>query len=471
MLSISLILSSSVLVGLALYVSPYFGLIAWVPTLLLSMRSNGKTYWLSGVSNALLLGITILWWVYDYNQIHFAVALLVWVGFYLSYAIVSVAFKKIGVGMWQAPLVAWALSGYLFLVLGLGSFWNELSIFLPVTGSLIATIGSFGVSMLLFASQALIAEFIHRRAAKHLLWSIFLTGSLLGFHINTINLNSTERISNKAKPFNIAIVQANIDASWEWRVSNIDYMIDLLASLTEIAGTNKPPLIIWPEYSVPVDFVNLRPKIRERLTALQQSFDTTLVVGTVLAVAGQPGKHYDSAVVLDGSQNFERSHAKRLIAFNENTVAAKRKTTILNSTQSAGVLICYEELFKDIAREQAQAGAKYLIALSNNRGFGYGGELVLKFSALRAAENQRSLIRASNTGVSTVFDIYGRRGASLDTNERGVLADEVHPNSNITIFTKLGDFPTQLAILFVVLISLFRGNKTLSGSSGQGKIY
>ena len=83
-----------------------------------------------------------------------------------------------------------------------------------------------------------------------------------------------------------------------------------------------------------------------------------------------------------------------------------------------GVLICYEDIFPNLARESTRAGAEVLTVLTNNAWFGEGGAAYQHAanSVLRAVENRRPVIRCGNGGWSGWIDEYG--------NVRGVLTDE-----------------------------------------------
>jgi apolipoprotein N-acyltransferase len=74
-----------------------------------------------------------------------------------------------------------------------------------------------------------------------------------------------------------------------------------------------------------------------------------------------------------------------------------------------GVLICYEDIFPELARASVQSGAEVLAVLTNNAWYGEGGAAYqhAAHSVLRAIENRRPVIRCGNGGWSGWIDEYG----------------------------------------------------------------
>jgi len=75
-----------------------------------------------------------------------------------------------------------------------------------------------------------------------------------------------------------------------------------------------------------------------------------------------------------------------------------------------GVFICYESAFPNLVRQFTKQGANVLVNLSNDSYFGRSEARVqhLSIARMRAVENRRFLIRATNDGFSAVIDPAGR---------------------------------------------------------------
>ena len=67
-----------------------------------------------------------------------------------------------------------------------------------------------------------------------------------------------------------------------------------------------------------------------------------------------------------------------------------------------GAFICYESAFPDLVRQFTKAGANVLVNLSNDGYFGHSAarEQHLELVRMRAAENRRWILRATNDGIT-----------------------------------------------------------------------
>ena len=74
-----------------------------------------------------------------------------------------------------------------------------------------------------------------------------------------------------------------------------------------------------------------------------------------------------------------------------------------------GVFICYESIFPDEIRQFAANGAQVFVNISNDGWYGDSGAYAqhLKQARMRAIENDRWLLRDTNTGVTAAIDPYG----------------------------------------------------------------
>ncbi|NJN52356.1 MAG: hypothetical protein HC809_11960 [Gammaproteobacteria bacterium] len=72
---------------------------------------------------------------------------------------------------------------------------------------------------------------------------------------------------------------------------------------------------------------------------------------------------------------------------------------------------------------------------------------------MRALENGRWLLRATNNGVTAIVDPAGRVTARLPQFEAGVLTGTFEPMRGLTPYTRFGDLPTLVLLLLVGLVS------------------
>ena len=90
--------------------------------------------------------------------------------------------------------------------------------------------------------------------------------------------------------------------------------------------------------------------------------------------------------------------------------AGESYATLNSGEARMGPLICYEDIFPDISRNQTRKGANLLINMTNDAWYGDSSALPqhLSFSPFRAVENRRSLVRATNNGMTATLDPLGR---------------------------------------------------------------
>ncbi len=128
---------------------------------------------------------------------------------------------------------------------------------------------------------------------------------------------------------------------------------------------------------------------------------------------------------------------------------------------AAAPLICYEAIFSGEVIPQGSGGLRpgVMINLTNDGWFGRtsGPYQHLSAARLRAIEEGVPLIRAANTGVSTVIDSYGRIIARLPLGAAGVLDSRLPQAAAITPFGRAPlAGPSALALLMLAGAFLLR---------------
>ena len=124
-----------------------------------------------------------------------------------------------------------------------------------------------------------------------------------------------------------------------------------------------------------------------------------------------------------------------------------------------GVLICYESLFEELARDYRRGGADVLVNLTNDAWFGgepwwartpafaqHPAHLVL-----RAIETRMGAVRAANTGISLVVDPTGRTHGATPLFEPALVTADVHTTDRHTLYVRTGDLLGPLSALVALL--------------------
>jgi apolipoprotein N-acyltransferase len=126
-----------------------------------------------------------------------------------------------------------------------------------------------------------------------------------------------------------------------------------------------------------------------------------------------------------------------------------------------GVLICFEDIFMDLARDLADRDAKFLVVITNDAWFGKTSAPFqhLQASIFRAIENGISVVRAANTGISAFVSHQGRVLATVkdakgeETFVMGQKTFDLPLVAERTLFRRGGHFfPYIAAGLFLILV-------------------
>ncbi|MFL6352025.1 MAG: apolipoprotein N-acyltransferase [Bryobacteraceae bacterium] len=217
------------------------------------------------------------------------------------------------------------------------------------------------------------------------------------------------------------IVQPNIDPSTEWTGAVQRKTEQQLALISDALPAD---LIIWPELPAPFYYYN-DPLFHQVATEVAKHHGYFLFGTVAYNSENQP---LNSALLLGPNGREEGRYDKiNLVPFGEfvpplfsfvnritqeaGDFAAGHDIKILPAAgQRLGVFICYESAFPDLVREFTMKGADVLVNLSNDAYFGRSEarEQHLLLVRMRAVENRRFILRATNDGLSAVIDPAGK---------------------------------------------------------------
>lgn len=237
----------------------------------------------------------------------------------------------------------------------------------------------------------------------------------------------------------------------------------------------RPDLMVWPESPAP--FYTSDPAFRDTVSNLAREAQTWVLVGSLgIRNAGETPEHatqlYNSGSLVNPAGEWVGRYDKmHLVPFGE-YVPFKRvfgfaggltkevgdfspgtSRAPLQASGKLGVFICYESIFPDEIRQLAANGAQVLVNISNDGWYGDSGAYAqhLKQARMRAVENDRWLLRDTNTGVTASIDPYGRVVSSLPRKVRFAL-DAPYALTNVTTFyTRHGDWFAYLCAIISVV--------------------
>ncbi len=266
----------------------------------------------------------------------------------------------------------------------------------------------------------------------------------------------------ESNPLRVGVIQPNFSQEMKWDPAYDYEMLQRTAQMTRTLSLKRPiDLAVWPEALIVRHFEN--PAFKEALS--QSAIDSKSYVFTGVAREDYAtSKSYNSSVLITPEGNSVGVYDKvRLAAFGE-YVPFEKYLPILGKIAFGGVspgdhqitlpikdrvigpLICFEVLFTHMAEKLRQAGADMLIVVTNLAWFGGSSAIAqeLEIARMRAIETRLPLIHSANTGISGVFDPYGRFSVVRHTvSSEGELLDwgaKVRPK-HVVMRRFLGDFP------------------------------
>ncbi|HEY3835391.1 MAG TPA: apolipoprotein N-acyltransferase [Bryobacteraceae bacterium] len=263
------------------------------------------------------------------------------------------------------------------------------------------------------------------------------------------------------------LVQPNIPDDEVWNPATFESTVqrmNLLSVNLATGSSNPADLVVWPE--VPAPFYENTPEVAAAARRIGQDGHTYLLAGIVARAPG--GQPLNSAALWspDG-QEVSRYDKVNLVPFGEfvpwplgyltskvSTEAGDFKpgTQVVVSPENGhkiGTFICYESVFPNFIRRFAQQGAEALFNISNDSWFGHTAARYqhLQIVRMRAVENRRWILRATNDGITVAIDPAGR--PSRESESFQALSGKFGFNylQDTTIYTRWGDWFVFLCVL------------------------
>ena len=365
--------------------------------------------------------------------------------------------------------------------------------------------GVYGLTFLPMAVSAALAELwlahapplagvnVATRAAARRGVALVVIVLLTAVAYGAVRLRAADEAVEASSPRRIAIVQANLDLGSQWREEFYGRNLEEYMRLTlEAARPGGAALVFWPE-SAMTFFLEEEPSFRTALASVLTPLHAQLVAGGPRRVGTEKTtQYYNSAFAIAPSGEIVASYDKqRLLPFAEyfpfggigllrRHFARVREFTpggparlLPTRAGAAGVLICNEGMFGEMASDRVRAGADYLAILANDSWLGdpmYAAE-AFDMARLRAVEQRRYLVRVSTSGPSAVVDPLGRIVTQTRGGMRATLAGEIRPLQQRTFYARWGDlFATACALAPIGCIALRRARRSRGRSAEAGAL-
>ena len=349
---------------------------------------------------------------------------------------------------------SWFLTGFPWLYVGYSHLDSPLAGYVPIWGV-------FGLSFLTALSAALLVGLRRNNWPIHLilLGAIWGAGSFIAAKLNWVE--STGQVAS------VAAVQGNIEQHTKWRRESVGPILKTYVDLTEdVWGRD---IIVWPEAAITL-FRENASVVLDELSNRGKENGSTLVLG--IPDRDSEGRFLNAAIAVgDGAGAYQK---RQLVPFGEyvplenllrglitffdlpmshNRAGPDDQEPLLAGDWRLSLSICYEVVYPELVRQTVDL-PDLLVTISNDTWFGesIGPKQHLQMARMRAAENGRDMIRATNNGVTALIDHRGRIKNELAPNAPGVLIGELSIMKGETPYHRFGHWPVLAFSLLILAI-------------------
>ena len=326
--------------------------------------------------------------------------------------------------------------------------------------------GVYGVTFVVMAVNAAVAELLLAAQARiprrDALAAVRIAATTLALALGYGGM-AVQRQGALATPSRaVAIVQGNLDLGVQWREEfygrNLEDYLRLTRTALEARSTL---LVLWPE-SAMTFFLDGQRAYQAAIGATLAPFASELVAGGPYSVVDDRTRQYrNSAFVLEPSGAIRRRYDKEVllpfaeyfpfpsIDFMRRSFGRVREfvpgpsapAPLVTAAGRAGILICNEAMFPEVARARVRAGAEVLLVLANDSWVGDEkfARIAFDMAVMRAIETRRFALRASTAGPSAVITPTGAVPTLAPYGVAATVAGDVAPRALMTPYTRFGD--------------------------------
>lgn len=493
---------SGLLTALPMFV-PSLAFVAWISAvpLYIALFRNKRSYIYGFFFGLGYFGALFYWFVYLYpldfagldNGQSIAVIAVSWIGLALMQA-AEIAFAPLIFSLsckkkptWYSPLIlssAWVLVEWLMSLGWVGVPWGRLAVTQSEYTAVIQSAGLFGsyfISFLIIAVNGYLSLWIMKIDGKkkpvsgiYPIIAIALALSNLIYGVLRI-----ETISDSGTPVKAAILQGNIGSGDKWGENSLQNSLNTYLSFIYKASEEyDPDIIVIPETAVNT-YVKEDKAIYSALSRAAKQSGAIIFCG---AFESEGGENYNAIIPFYPDGSTGNSYYKRhLVPFGEYlpmaglinaVIPALGEINMFSDSLSSGEnseitdtpfgkiggLICFDSIYETLTLDSVRDGAE-LIVLCTNDSWYYDSPAVRQHQGhamLRAVESGRWVVRAANTGISSLISPTGEATVSLGALEEGTVYGEVYVRDGKTLYSLTGNIIVPVCFFALLLTAVSR---------------
>ncbi len=357
----------------------------------------------------------------------------------------------------------WVLTGFPWLATGYAQTPPS-----PLAGYA-PLVGVYGVGFAAALLAGLLAFAWRRSAAVIAMLAVLAGGAALRPIAWTIPAGA---------PLSVALLQGNIPQSLKWEPGRARQSLDTYVRLAE---SHPAELTVLPETALPLLLADVPDDVLRRLAGRG-----ALLAGVPLHDAAGYANAAVAFAAPYGSappQIYAKSHLVPFgevvppgfnwfldlmrIPLSDFTPGPPRQAPLAVAGQRLAPNICYEDIFGEqiIA---ALPAATLLVNMSNTAWFGasLAQPQHLQIARMRALETGRSMLRATNTGMTALIRPDGSVAAALPPFSEGALSVAAQGYAGSTPYARLGNSPT---VIVALLLAAILSRRRPAGGAGDDR--
>ena len=304
---------------------------------------------------------------------------------------------------------------------------------------------------------------------------------ILAIWLGGWGLKQVEWTTPVGAPFNASLLQGNVAQDLKWREERVRPTLETYRLLAESAPGK---LIILPETALPLFLEQVPQDYLAALAASARARDGDILIGVAERTAS--GEYFNSVVSLGSApqQAYRKSHLvpfgefiplRPVLAWIVNVLAiplqdfsrgAHDQRPLAVAGQRVAINICYEDAFgEEIIRQLPEATV--LANVSNVAWFGrsLAPRQHLQIAQARAIETGRSMLRATNTGVTAVIGPRGEVLAAAPEFEIATVTYAVQGYGGATPYVRWGNYAMLALCAVLIAVGGWLGRRAARSAS------
>lgn len=334
--------------------------------------------------------------------------------------------------------------------------------------------GSYFVTFLIVSFSFLIADAACRpkRAAI-----IRASVALILAAANVVLGAALLAVPEKGHEIRVAAIQGNVSSRDKFQISNAE-TVKIYEKLIREAAENGAELIVCPESAFPWNLLKDEGSLGV-FRAIACEYDVSIVLGCLEGWRDEQ-ENILALMYPDGSISDVKYSKRHLVPFGEYMpwrdflstlipplaeismleydIRAGSETAVMTLSDGTrvGGLICFDSIYEELALSSARDGAQILVLGTNDSWFTDSAAVYMHNAQarLRTIETGLPVVRAANTGISSLIDSHGAVHGTLPPLVDGALCGTITTGS-ASLYSRTGNIFVYLLIAFYVAVMVY----------------